>query len=130
MTSLRNPKGGLINVALTDPSSLFVNQTYGYLSSKAHSSWTASTLLGEVEFHSDTSIHQICITPFTHGWFRFVAVLAQVFGRKTLFFPSFRGGISFGTGRMDSEGSKMRRKAKINSAPIDGPLLSSDHISK
>lgn len=75
---LRNPKGGIVNVALQDPAGFFFGSYTGYFSSKATKSWVVSSLLGETTYYSTGK--QICLTPSAHGWHRFVAIVAQVFG--------------------------------------------------
>jgi len=51
-----------------------------------------------------TKIRQIYITPFSHGWYRFTAVLSQAIGESVLYFPSWLGGLSFGTNRFPPDG--------------------------
>lgn len=131
VTTLKNPKGGIINIALSDPSKLFINPTYGYLSMSESKSWVVNTLLGQTTYHSTTNIRQICITPFAHGWHRFVAVLAKVCQKPKLFFPSFKGGITFGTSRIEGESrANPKRRSKGSAAPIDGPVIRTDQNSK
>ena len=83
-----------------------------------------STLLGQTTYFSAADIRQICITPFSHGWYRFVAVLAKVYGQQVLYFPSFKGSITFGTNRYDSNGIVTTAKqGKSSVAPIVGSVL-------
>ena len=87
--TLKTPKGGLINVALRDPTTLTEHPTTGYLHSN-NNSWIVSTLTGRTTFFSNTRIRQICITPFTHGWHHFVTVLSEVFNQPLLFVQLYK----------------------------------------
>jgi len=130
--SIKSPKGGIINVGLADPASLFFSKgnstTSGYLWSKNTKSWVVSSLLGQAEYFSnvDEKIRQISITPFLHGWYRFAAVLGQVLGEEVLLFQSWQGGIMFGTSRFASNGLDLgilRRRNTASVAPIEGSIL-------
>ena len=111
-------------MALADPLSLAINPANGYLSTAHNESWVMSTLLGQTTHFSSTGIRQICVTPYTHGWYRFAAVLAEVCGHDTLFFQSFRGGITFGTNRFESNGIPVTGKPKKGEvAPVKGTLI-------
>ena len=105
-TSIRTPKGGVINIALANPTDLSVDQKSGYLWSQKHNSWVVSSLLGQTTYYSNTTkaIHEVCITPFTHGWYQFTALLGQVYGELNLSFQTWKGGVTFGTSRFDSNG--------------------------
>ena len=72
---------GNVKVVLQKPESLCFNPATGYLTSKATNSWVLSTLFGETTYYSTDGIKQVCLTPSTHGWHCFVAVLAQVYGQ-------------------------------------------------
>ena len=127
---LKSPKGGLINVALRDPSSLAVNLRTGYLWSKGDNSWVVSTLLGETTHFSSGDIKQICVIPFAHGWHRFAAILAMVYGERALFVPSFKGGITFGTTQWGKVClPALGKNGESGVAPIDGSMLKSDQDS-
>ena len=126
---MRSPKGGIVNVALQNPGSLCVNPKTGYLSSKATNPRVLSTLLGETTYFSTNGIEQICLTPSAHGWHRFVAVLAQVYGQGALFFPSYKGGVSFGRG-FNNNSNTHKKRGKAPGAPIEGPLLKQGQESK
>ena len=79
-------------------------------------------LLGEPTNRSIDAFKQICLTLSAHGWHRFIAVLAQVYRQRILFFPSFKDGISFGNSHYSNTKSP-RKRAKPPGAPIEGPLL-------
>lgn len=84
--------------------------------------------MGQTTYASSGEIRQICIAPFTHGWHRFTAVLAKVYGHHALLFQSFQGGISFGTSRFPSNGntkgiSAAGKYKKGQVAPIKGSWL-------
>ena len=122
---IKSPKGGFVNVALADPSSLSSDAS-GYLLSKQRKSWVVSTLLGQTTHFSASDIRQICIAPFAQGWHRFAAVLAKVYGQDVLFFQSFRGGITFSTNRFKSSGllpGRAGKRANGLVAPIPGSAL-------
>ena len=89
----------IINVALANPSSMSVHARSGYLWSNAARSWVVTTLLGQTTYYSNCvdSICQVSVTPFAHGWHRFVAVLGTVYGQDVLYFPLWKGDVSFGT---------------------------------
>jgi hypothetical protein len=129
VTSLKSPKGGIINVALREPASLSLNPNSGYLRSKENSSWILASLTGKVAYFSNSGIRQICVTPFAHGWYRFVAVLAAVFQQPILYFQSFKGGVTFGTNRSKSSGYA-KKKPRQHVAPIDGSSLKDGDASK
>ena len=116
-----------MNVALSDPSDLMVDAKSGYLWSQKHNSWVVSTLLGQTTYYSNspTAIRQICIIPFTHGWYWFTAILGQVYGEPILLFPSWKGGFSFSTNRYDSNGFSVPGKSGKggSTAPIEGSIL-------
>lgn len=123
-TTLKSLKGGIINVTITDLTTLSVNDKTGYLMSNAKQSWAVSTLLGRTTHFSNSHIRQICITPFTHGWFRFTSVLSSVFNQDCLYFQSWKDGITFGTSQTDPNGSETtRRRRKNRVAPIEGPII-------
>ena len=54
-TSIKSPKGGVINVALTDPTDLSVDYKSSYLWSQKHNSWVVSTLLGQTMYYSNST---------------------------------------------------------------------------
>ena len=124
-----SPKGviGVINVALYDPSDLTVDSKSGYLLSQKRNSWVVGTLPGQTTYYSNssTAICQICFIPFIHGWYRFTAMLGQVYGEPILLFLSWKGGFTFGTNRYDSNGfSAPGKSGKGGSvAPIEGSIL-------
>ncbi|KAF9779575.1 hypothetical protein BJ322DRAFT_1024444 [Thelephora terrestris] len=122
VTSLKSPKGGIINVALREPASLSLNPNSGYLRSKENSSWILASLTGQVTYFSNSGIRQICVTPFAHRWYRFVAVLAAVCEQPILYFQSFKGGVTFGTNRLKRSGYA-NKKPRQHVAPIDGSSL-------
>jgi hypothetical protein len=123
-TTIKSPKGGIINVPLADPSALSVHANSGHLWSEKHQSWVLSSLVGQTTYFSTRDIRQICVTPFSHGWYRFVAVLAKVYGQRALYFPSFKGGITLGTSRYDSNGFLTNpKRGKAHVAPIVGSVL-------
>lgn len=117
-----------MNVAIRDPASLDFNPITGYLTSRECNSWVLSTLLGEVTYYSTDGNKQICVTPSAHGWHRFVAVLAQVYNQETLFFSSYKEGVSFGG--LFNKAKTNKRHAKATSAPIEGLLLKEGKDSK
>lgn len=123
-TTIKWPKGGVINVALADPTSLSVDPKTGYLMSEVNKTWVVSSLLGQTTYFSHSIIRQICITPFSHGWYRFASVLSKVYGQDALFFQSFMDGLTFGTNRYESTGlSVAGKRAKSHSAPIEGSTI-------
>ncbi|KAF9777705.1 hypothetical protein BJ322DRAFT_1084037 [Thelephora terrestris] len=129
ITTLVVPKGGIVNVALRDPATLSLNPTTGYLRSQENSSWVVASLNGQAAYFANSGIRQICVTPFAHGWHRFVAVLANVFQQRVLYFQSFKGGVTFGTSRFKG-GPSTKRKGRQNMAPIDGPTLKEGDTSE
>jgi hypothetical protein len=130
-TTIKSPKGGIVNVALADPSSFSVHAGSGQLWSEKHRSWVLSSLVGQTTYFSPSDIRQICVTPFSHGWYRFVAVLATVYGQRSLYFPSFKGGITLGTNRYDSNGfGTTARQGKAHVAPIIGSVLKQGEKSR
>ena len=125
-TTIKSPKGGIVNVSLADPATLFFHEATGYLWSQNTRSWVVSTLLGQTEYYNNEpgKIRQICITPFTQGWYRFTAILAGASGEAALFFQSWMGGVTFGTNRFTSNGLVVSSSGdKNNRAPIDGTIL-------
>ena len=124
-TSIKTPRGGILNVALADPASLYFDTATGYLSSREEQTWVVSTLLGETEFYNNTgNIRQISITPFSHGWYRFAAVLGEVLGKTVLYFQSWEGGITFGTNRFNGSGESVGGRRRTPGAPpISGSVL-------
>ena len=127
-TTLKTPKGGLINVALRDPTTLSENPTTGYLRSKDNP-WIMSTLTGGTSFFSNTGIRQICITLFAHGWHRFVTVLSEVFNQPLFFVQSYKGGVAFSTSRFEGD-TTPKKRARKGVAPIDGPAIKGNETSK
>lgn len=126
-TSIISPRGGIVNVALADPASLSF-QSEGYLWSNHSNSWVLSSLMGRTTYFPSSGIRQICAIPFSQGWHRFTAVLAEVLGHNTVHFQSFRGGVTFGTNRYQSNGNTngiasavKQKKGQI--APIKGSSL-------
>lgn len=54
-TSIRSPKGGIINVALVGPANLSVDRKPGYLWSRKHNSWVVGTLLGQTSYYNNSA---------------------------------------------------------------------------
>lgn len=101
--------------------------------SKENQSWALCSLLGQSTYYSSSElkIRQICITPFKQGWYRFAAVLAQVYGQRTLFFQPFKEGLIFGTSHYTTNGLAAPGKpGKSHVAPIEGSVLKSGKESK
>lgn len=122
-----------MNVALAQPSSLSVHKKSGYLWSNVAQSWVVSTMCGQSTYYSNCNdtIRQISVTPFSHGWYRFAAVLAEVYGQSMLYFQSWKGGVTFGTNRFDSNGFAAGGKSGKNGiAPIEGSILKHGKQSK
>lgn len=102
----------------------------GYLWSKVTNSWVLTSLTGLSTYYSTSGIRQICVTPFAHGWLRFAAVLAQMCGVRSVFVPSFQGGISFAVSRFPGVGVPTPTVAKgVLSAPIAGSLIPKNNDS-
>lgn len=117
-----------MNVALQDPHKFFFNPTIVFFSSKATKSWIVSSLLGETTYYSAGK--QICVAPSAHGWHRFVVVLAQVLGQHVLYFPSYRGGVSFANNRFDTGPPNNNKWSKGPPSPIGGPVLAENQPSE
>ena len=131
ITTFKTPKGGIINVALKDPASLSVITNTGYLCSTEHNTWIVSTLSGQTTYYSSSNIRQICIRPFAHGWHQFTAVLAKTYGQQALFFPSFKGGLTFGTSQFEPNGTSIpKKRTKHLVAPIEIATLRADQESE
>ena len=120
-TRIKHPKGGIVNVALVDPSTLYFDTDGGYLRSKETQSWVFGSLLGETTHFSNGKIKQICVKPFAHGWHRFMAVIAAVSGFKTFHVQSFKGGVTFGTSLYQAAPEKIPKK--VYAAPVQGTGL-------
>ena len=123
--NIKSPKSGII-IALSDPSSLFLDGKSGYVFSKKTQSWDLCSVLGQSTYfwNSDDQIRQICITPFKQDWYRMAAVLAQVCGQQDLYFSSFKGGITFHTSHYNTTGLPAPGKiGKSRVAPIEGSVL-------
>jgi hypothetical protein len=121
-----------MNVALADPDCLSFDEYSGCLWSGKAQSWVVSSLLGRTTYfcNSKKSIRQICVIPFTHGWYRFVAVLGKVSGETALYFGSWRGGISFQAHRHHSGGLAVPgKRGERNVAPIEGSQLRTEQES-
>jgi hypothetical protein len=127
--AIKAPIGGIVNMSLADPSMFSFNDK-GYLWSKATNSWVLTSLTGLSTYYSTSGIRQICVTPFAHGWLRFAAVLAQMCGVRSVFVPSFQGGISFAVSRFPGVGVPTPTVAKgVLSAPIAGSLIPKNNDS-
>ena len=129
--SFKSPPGGIINVALADPSTLAFDSDTGYLCSTSGQAWIMSSVVGQTTYFSSGKIPQICVLPSAHGWHRLVAVLAAVSGNSTLYFQSFRGGVTFGINRWKSNGiaaGGIPKKGRV--APICGSLIAKEQKSR
>jgi hypothetical protein len=126
-----SPRGGIINIAVADPTSLI--DIRGYIYSKATNQTAFASLTAVTTFFSNSSngMREICVKPFFHSWPRFTAVLGEVFGAKALHFRSWENGIVFGTGMFGSRGPKVFPCGKDKShAPIYGATLSKNDNSR
>ena len=120
-TKVKYPAGGIVNVSLADPATMYFDANAGYLRSKETESWVFGTLVGETTHFSNGSIKQICVKPFAHGWHRFMAVVAAVSGSKMFHVQSFKGGVTFGSPRYAIAPEK--KPKKVYAAPVEGPGL-------
>jgi hypothetical protein len=78
-----------------------------------------------------TTVRQISVTPFSHGWHRFAAVLTEVYGQTTLHLQSWKGGVTPGTNRFDPNGfADGGKSGKSGIAPIEGSILKHGKQSK
>jgi hypothetical protein len=133
-TSIKSPRAGMINVAIANPSTLSIHTTSGYLWSNRTNSWVMSTLMGKTTYFPTSNYRQICITPFTHGWYRFTSVLAEVCGHDTLHFQTFMGGVTFGTSTYQTRGnisgiSTEGKEKKGEITPVKGSMIGSQDES-
>ena len=126
---VKSPKGGIINVALCKPNTLSKNPSTGYLRSGAETAWIVSSLTGQTVYFCNTGMRQICITPFAHGWHRFVAMLSKVLNQEAIFFQSFKGGLSFGSSQHTGL-DYPKKMARADVAPINRPALPAGQKSK
>jgi len=100
------------------------------MKSSAYDSWVVSTLLGHATHFSNSPIRQICVRPFSHGWYRFTSVLSKVYGQDMLYLQSFMEGITFGTSRYDSPGQAVSgKRSKNHAAPIQGSIIKASEQS-
>lgn len=131
-TTVTSPLSGIVNVALADPTSLSINPKSGYLWSNRAKAWVFGSLMGRTTYYSSGGISQICVTPFSEGWYRFAAVLAEVCEHHTILFQSFKGGVTFGTSRMKGHGntsgiSAPGKQKEGRRAPVRGSTIFNDH---
>lgn len=120
---IKSPRAGIVNVALADPSDFSINANSQYLWSVRHDAWVMSSLVGKTTYFSTGPIRQICINPYKQGWYRFTSVLAEVCKHDTLYFQSFRGGISFAGSQFNSDGNRKGISSSVKKgvvAPIKG----------
>lgn len=130
-----SPLSGIVNVALSNPASLSLHSKSGYLWSNKANTWVFGSLVGRTTHYSADGIRQICITPFSEVWYRFSAVLAEVCGHHAIYFQSYKGGVTFGSNRMNNQGglsSSSGHASQKNGrrAPVKSSLMLNGQESK
>jgi len=123
-TFVKSPVGGIVNIALADPSSVTFDPETRYLFSTTHKTWVLSSLVGQTTHFSAGTRPQICVAPSAHGWHRLTALLAKVCNHNVLYFQSFRDGVTFSASSYDTSGlAPAEKSVKGVVAPIMGSLI-------